>query len=123
MGHLVFVKIWKRILRVRFAVEPIPESRPAEVVSTPKHGNIAYKVASQSIVLLKNVDNLLPVDLGKIKKIAVIGDNATHKQASGGFGAGVKTRYEITPLEGLKNKAGTRVSITDRKAAMQLLEI
>lgn len=101
----------KRILRVRFAVEPIPESRAAEVVSTPEHGKIAYKIASQSIVLLKNADNLLPVDLGKIKKIAVIGDNATHKHASGGFGAGVKTRYEITPLEGLKNKAGTRASI------------
>jgi beta-glucosidase len=98
----------KRILRVRFSVEPIT---PAGVVSTPEHGRIAYKVASQSIVLLKNADNLLPLDLGKIKKIAVIGDNATHKQASGGFGAGVKTRYEITPLEGLKNKVGSRVSI------------
>jgi beta-glucosidase len=101
----------KRILRVRFAIEPIPESRPEKVVSTPEHGKIAYKVASQSIVLLKNADNLLPVDLDKIKKIAVIGDNATHKQASGGFGAGVKARYEITPLEGLKNKAGTKASI------------
>jgi beta-glucosidase len=98
----------KRILRVRFAVEPIT---PAGVVSTPEHGKIAYKVASESIVLLKNVENLLPVDLGKIKKIAVIGDNATHKQASGGFGAGVKARYEITPLEGLKNKIGSRASI------------
>jgi len=98
----------KRILRVRFAVEPIT---PAGVVSTPEHGKIAYKVASQSIVLLKNADNLLPVDLGKIKKIAVIGDNATHKQASGGFGAGVKTRYEITPLEGLKSEVGSRASI------------
>jgi beta-glucosidase len=101
----------KRILKIRFVVEPIPESRPAGVVSTPEHGKIAYKVASQSIVLLKNADNLLPLDLGKIKKIAVIGDNATHKQATGGFGAGVKARYEITPLEGLKNKAGNRASI------------
>jgi beta-glucosidase len=101
----------KRILRVRFAVEPIPESRPVKVVATPEHGKIAYKIASQSIVLLKNTDNLLPVDLGKIKKIAVIGDNATHKQASGGFGAGVKTRYEITPLVGLKNKVGSSATI------------
>jgi len=101
----------KRILRVRFSIEPITESRAERVVSTPEHGKIAYKIASQSIVLLKNIDNLLPVDLGKIKKIAVIGDNATHKQASGGFGAGVKARYEITPLEGLKNKVGSLASI------------
>jgi beta-glucosidase len=101
----------RRILRVRFSVEPVSESKPAGIVATPEHGEIAYRVASQSIVLLKNTDHLLPVDLNKVRKIAVIGDNAIHKMASGGFGAGVKTRYEITPLEGLKNKIGDRASI------------
>src|SRR5664280_2336214 len=100
-----------RILRVRFSVEPVSESKPAGIVATPEHGEIAYRVASQSIVLLKNTDHLLPVDLNKVRKIAVIGDDAIHKMASGGFGAGVKTRYEITPLEGLKNKIGDRASI------------
>ena len=100
-----------RILRVRFSVEPVSESKPAGIVATSEHGEIAYKVASQSIVLLKNTDHLLPVDLNKVRKIAVIGDDAIHKMASGGFGAGVKTRYEITPLEGLKNKIGDRASI------------
>jgi beta-glucosidase len=101
----------RRILRVRFSVEPVSESKPAGIVATPEHGKIAYRVASQSIVLLKNTDHILPVDLNKVRKIAVIGDNAVHKMASGGFGAGVKTRYEITPLEGLKNKIGDRASI------------
>ena len=101
----------RRILRVRFSVEPVSESKSAGIVATPEHGKIAYRVASQSIVLLKNTDHLLPVDLNKVRKIAVIGDNAIHKMASGGFGAGVKARYEITPLEGLKNKIGDRASI------------
>ena len=101
----------RRILRVRFSVEPVSESKPAGIVATPEHGKIAYQVASQSIVLLKNSDHLLPVDLNKVRKIAVIGDNATRKLASGGFGAGVKTRYEITPLEGLKSKIGDKASI------------
>jgi len=101
----------KRILRVRFSVEPVSESQPGGIVSTPEHGEIAYQIASQSIVLLKNMDHLLPVDLNKVRSIAVIGDNATHKLALGGFGAGVKTRYEITPLEGLKNKTGDKASI------------
>jgi beta-glucosidase len=101
----------RRILRVRFSVEPVNESQPAGTVATPEHGKIAYMVASQSIVLLKNTDHLLPVDLNKVRKIAVIGDNAVHKMASGGFGAGVKTRYEITPLEGLKSKIGNKASI------------
>jgi len=101
----------RRILRVRFSVEPVSESKPAGIVATPEHGKIAYQLASQSIVLLKNSDHLLPVDLNRYSKIAVIGDNATHKLASGGFGAGVKTRYEITPLEGLKSKIGDKSSI------------
>ena len=101
----------KRILRVRFSVEPVSESQSGGIVSTPEHGEIAYQIASQSIVLLKNKDHLLPLDLNKVRKMAIIGDNATHKLASGGFGAGVKTRYEITPLEGLKNRIGDKVSI------------
>jgi beta-glucosidase len=102
----------RRILRVRFSVEPVSESKPAGIVATPEHGKIAYRVASQSIVLLKNTDHLLPVNLNKVRNIAVIGDNAIHKMAMGGFGAGVKARYEITPLEALKNKIGNKASIT-----------
>ena len=101
----------RRILRVRFSVEPVSESTPAGMVATPEHGEIAYQIASQSIVLLKNNDHLLPLDLNRVGKIAVIGDNATRKMASGGFGAGVKTRYEITPLQGLKSKIGDKASI------------
>jgi len=101
----------KNILRIRFAVEPVTESQSKGVVSTPEHGEIAYKIASQSIVLLKNAGNLLPVDLNKVRKIAVIGDNATRKLASGGFGAGVKTKYEITPLAGLKSRVGSRATL------------
>jgi beta-glucosidase len=46
-----------------------------------------------------------------VKTLAVIGDDAIQKQASGGFGAGVKARYEITPLEGLKNRIGNSAKI------------
>ena len=101
----------RRILRVRFAVEPVSETKTGAVVSTPEHGKIAYQVASHSIVLLKNASHILPVDLNKVRSIAVIGENATRKFASGGFGAGVKTRYEVTPLEGLQRKIGNKISI------------
>jgi beta-glucosidase len=101
----------RRILRVRFSLEPVNETKTAEIVSTPSHAKVAYQVASQSIVLLKNTAHILPLDLNKIRKIAVIGDNATHKLASGGFGAGVKARYEVTPLQGLLNKTGDKVTV------------
>lgn len=100
----------RRILRVNLFAHSY--SAPAsKVVSTPEHGKIVYDIALQSIVVLKNSTNLLPLNLTKSKKIAVIGDNATHKHAYGGFGAGVKTRYEITPLEGLKAKVGSKAVI------------
>jgi beta-glucosidase len=60
--------------------------------------------------MLKN--GLLPIDTKRVKRIAVIGENAVTKMALGGVGAGVKTRCEITPLEGLKAALGNSVKIT-----------
>jgi beta-glucosidase len=48
--------------------------------------------------------NILPLDVKKIRTIAVIGDNATRKHAYGGNSTTIKAKYEITPLEGLQEK-------------------
>jgi beta-glucosidase len=102
----------REILRVRMAIEPVPEEQAnKEMTSQPSQQETAYKVACNSIVLLKN-DGILPLDLGNKPVIAVIGDNATRTMALGGVGAGVKTLYEITPLEGLKDRIGDRAEIT-----------
>ncbi len=101
----------RRVLRVKLYCMKTKPAPANSLVSTPEHAKIAYEVASQSIVLLKNQNNALPLDAGKINSIAVIGDNATCKQQSGGFGAGVKARFEITPLEGLQKKVGKKVNI------------
>jgi len=95
----------KRILSVLFQVKAINgEGRVKGSIATEEHYQDAYKIASESVVLLKNDKNLLPIKTGNIKSIAVIGNNATKKNALGGFGAGVKTKREVTPLEGLKNR-------------------
>jgi beta-glucosidase len=101
----------RRILRVNLYVHSTPTPANTEV-STPEHNKFAYDIALQSIVVLKNTTNTLPINLSKVKSIAVIGDNATHKHAIGGFGAGVKARYEITPLQGLQSKVGNKASIS-----------
>ena len=102
----------REILRVRLAVEPVPADKANKVMTAqPEDAQITYEVASQSVVLLKNQNNLLPIDLSKVKKIAVIGDNADKKMANGGVGAGVKALYEITPLAGLKNRIGDNAQI------------
>jgi len=96
----------RRILRVFFFVDKKSPVDSTGVVSTQEHNEAAYNMASQSIVLLKNTKSLLPLDSNKIRSIAIIGENAVARLAQGGFGAGVKARYEITPLEGLKNQLG-----------------
>ena len=101
----------REILRVRMAIKPVPETEAnREMTSQPAQQKVAYEVASRSIVLLKN-DGVLPLKLADKPVIAVIGANATQKMASGGLGAGVKTLYEVTPLEGLTKKIGDRAEI------------
>ncbi len=102
----------KRILRVLFQVKAIDgEDRVKGSIATEAHYQDAYKIASESVVLLKNEKNLLPLKTANIKSIAVIGNNATKKNALGGFGAGVKTKREVTPLEGLKNRLPEGIQI------------
>lgn len=102
----------REILRVRLAVEPVPEDKAnVEMTAKPEQAQIAYKVALQSIVLLKNEADMLPINLDKVKTIAVIGDNADKIMATGGVGAGVKALYEITPLAGLRNRIGDKAKI------------
>lgn len=101
----------REILRVRMAITPIPEDEANQgVTSRPPQQQIAYDVASKSIVLLKN-DGILPLNLEHHPVIAVIGANAEQTMGLGGMGAGVKTLYEVTPLEGIKNKTGDRAEI------------
>jgi beta-glucosidase len=101
----------KSILRLYlFSIrKPKPEGSPE--ISTPEHNKIAYDVASQSIVLLKNSRNILPLKVENLKTIAVIGENAIQTHAQGGFGAGVKARVEITPLKGLQQRLGNSIKI------------
>jgi len=101
----------REILRVRLTVKPVAkEIANSQPVGNPEEMATALEVARRSIVLLKN--GLLPIDTKRVKHIAVIGENAVATMALGGVGAGVKTRYEITPLEGLQAALGNRVKIT-----------
>ena len=102
----------REILRVRMVIDPVPEDKAnKEMTAKPEQAQIAYEVATQSIVLLKNDGGLLPIDLNKVKTIAVIGDNADKIMATGGVGAGVKALYEITPIAGLRNRIGDKARI------------
>ena len=101
----------RRILRVKLFTLKTAVPSANTIVSTAAHEKTAYDIASQTIVLLRNSKKLLPLETGGMKKIAIIGDNAIHRHASGGFGAGVKARKEVTPLAGLKDRLGDKLTL------------
>jgi beta-glucosidase len=102
----------KRILQLMYTLKSMGnKERTKGSINTEAHFKDAYDIAAESVVLLKNDKNLLPLNTSEMKSIAVIGANATKKNALGGFGAGVKTKREVTPLEGLRNNLPDSVVI------------
>jgi beta-glucosidase len=74
-----------------------------------KHKALARRVTDESIVLLKNAGDLLPIDTGKVKTIAVIGPLADRVALDWYSGT---PPYTVTPLEGIRARAGAGIKVT-----------
>ncbi|MBW9172409.1 glycoside hydrolase family 3 C-terminal domain-containing protein [Clostridium estertheticum] len=74
---------------------------PYEENDSKEHLELALDVSRRTMVLLKNEDNILPLDKNKIKSIAVIGPNANSRDALIGNYYGTSSKY-VTVLEGLQ---------------------
>jgi beta-glucosidase len=90
----------------------------ATKINTDEHKNIAFEVAREGMVLLKNQNNILPINLEKIKSIAVIGPTSNVAITGGGGSSMVSTFYSVSPLEALKNKIGDKVKINFAQGLM-----
>ena len=101
----------RRILRVMFKTHMMGGKRTPGAYNTPAHQQAALKIAEEGIVLLKNEEHILPLSKSQVKTIAVIGENASRENAFGGGSSQVKAKYEITPLQGLKNLVGSNVQL------------
>ena len=101
----------RRILQVAFTIKKDREDRQKGAINTPQHQNVARTMAAESLVLLQNEKSILPLDIKKVKTLAVIGENATMRHGRGGGSSGIKPLYEITPLEGLQELLGDQVEI------------
>ena len=93
----------RRILRLMYRTT-MSDNRPNGRMNNPEHHNVARKVATEGIVLLKNEDNFFPIKDEKNITIAVIGENATRSMTAGGGSSELKPKFEISPLEGLKKR-------------------
>ncbi len=101
-----------RILRVLFLSGQFDQPHTAAgEIDTPAQRMLARQVAGESIVLLKNDKNVLPLDASKVHTLAVIGPNAAVARTGGGGSSLVHSSYVVTPLDGIKEKAGTRIQV------------
>lgn len=83
---------------------------PYEKVDCEKHRSLNREAARKVLVLLKNEDNLLPLDIQKLKTIGVIGPNADSRRALVGNYEGTASRY-VTVLEGIQDYTDGRVRV------------
>jgi len=100
----------RRILRLEF-LTAMAKNKPFGAMVSEDHIAAGRKIAADGIVLLQNKNNVLPIDLSKAKKIAVIGENAVKMMTVGGGSSSLKAKYEVSPLDGLKKRAGSQTEI------------
>ncbi len=103
----------RRILTVMFKLGLFDKKIEPDstLINTPEHQHVAYQASVEGIVLLKNSKDILPLNLRKVKTIAVIGPNGAVARTTGGGSAMVSPIYSVSPLEALKNKLGNKIKI------------
>jgi beta-glucosidase len=82
-----------------------PQKRDDVPLDDPASAEVSLDEARRSLVLLKNVGDLLPLDRSKVKHIAVIGANAQPAVVGGSGSAFVTTTHAVSVLDGLKQAA------------------
>lgn len=100
----------RNILRLVFRTN-MNAKRPYGSFGTEEHGLAGRKIAEEGIVLLKNNNSILPINLSKTRRIAVIGENAIKVMTVGGGSSSLKAKYEISPLQGIRNRIGKEAEV------------
>ena len=93
-----------------FDRQPTPKPLPSR-----EHGAIALRIAEDGIVLLKNSGGILPLKASQLKRVALIG---LPKASTGGGGSSrVLPLYTVDPLDGLRSRVGSQVTIETNDGA------
>ncbi|MGN1265536.1 MAG: glycoside hydrolase family 3 N-terminal domain-containing protein [Muribaculaceae bacterium] len=108
-----------RILTAKFSMGLFDNTLPSEdnydkEVHTSAHVALARKIADESIVLLKNSQNLLPLRIDELKSMAVIGPNA-HQVQFGDYTWSRNNADGTTLLEALQEKVGNKITLNYAK--------
>lgn len=101
----------RRQLRVQAEMGWLDKPLDKGALDTPEHRALDRAAAAEGMVLLKNVDAVLPLDKTKLKTIAVLGPNAAFARTGGGGSAYVSPIYAVTPLDGIQAKVGSAAKV------------
>lgn len=105
----------RRVLHLFFRTT-MQRNKPFGFLCSESHYDAALKIAQEGIVLLKNEATpypsigrgekapLLPLDVSKMKRILVVGENAIKMMTVGGGSSSLKVQHEILPLDGINSK-------------------
>ena len=100
----------RRILRTIFRTSMRPEPNYGRFVC-PEHYQAAREISAAGVVLLKNDNNALPLNVPEGGKVLLVGENVVKKMVVGGGSSNLKTAYEVNPLEGLQNAFGDKAEV------------
>lgn len=105
----------RRVLRVMDFVGLLSGVDPHRggAANTPESHAVALRAAEENLVLLKNESHLLPLNMHRLRRVVVLGPNATRRQCGAGIGgsSGVEPPFEITPLEGIQKLLANKVQV------------
>jgi len=110
----------RHVLRVKYLSGMIGLRPPADpyYVNSEEHRQLALEIAQKSIILLKNENQLLPLDRDQIQKIAVIGPSADQIQLDGYGSSFVVPMMAITLLDAFRETLGTEKTLYSRGCAI-----
>lgn len=100
----------RNILRLMFRTS-MNTNKPFGAMVSAEHIQAGRQIGEEGIVLLKNENNVLPINLDKARKIAVIGENAIKMMTVGGGSSSLKAKYEMSPLDGIRKRVGKQAEI------------
>ena len=99
----------RRVLRLIFRTAMNPD-KPFGAINSEAHYAAARQIGGEGIVLLKNDGAVLPV-AASARKILVVGENAVKMMTVGGGSSSLKVQHEISPLDGIRARAGKDVEV------------
>ena len=100
----------RRILRLIFRTSMRPEPNYGRFVC-PEHYQAARDISAAGVVLLKNDNKVLPLNVPEGGKILLVGENVVKKMVVGGGSSNLKTAYEVNPLEGIQNAYADKAEV------------